>query len=171
MLIGTVWYIQGFRNLPALVSLVPTLVLLFALVWALGTLAGFANVYFQDTQHLCEVGFQILLYMTPILYKRDMLERRGFGWLVDFNPLSAFLDLIRDPVLKAQHPSAFTLAVACLTVAVAMCGLFVFGLPILTSFGIAGLGVVLLCMAAAVTLLPATLAAVGRRIPPTGSCS
>src|SRR4029077_17087873 len=54
-----------------------------------------------------------------------------------------------------------------LTVAVAMCGLFVFGLPILTSFGIAGLGVVLLCMTAAVTLLPATLAAVGGKIPPT----
>ena len=34
-------------------------------------------------------------------------------------------------------------------------GLFVFGVPLLTSFGIAGLGVVLLCMAAAVTLLPA----------------
>ena len=46
------------------------------------------------------------------------------------------------------------------------CGLFVFGLPILSSFGIAGLGVVLLCMAAAVTLLPATLAAVGGKIPP-----
>ena len=54
-----------------------------------------------------------------------------------------------------------------LTVAVAMCGLFVFGLPVLSSFGIAGIGVVLLSMAAAVTLLPATLAAVGGRIPPT----
>ena len=36
--------------------------------------------------------------------------------------------------------------------------------PSLTSFGIAGLGVVLPCMAAAVTLLPATLPPVGRRI-------
>ena len=53
-----------------------------------------------------------------------------------------------------------------LTVAVAMSGLFVFGIPLLTSFGIAGLAVVLLCMAAAVTLLPATLAVVGRRIKP-----
>src|SRR5207253_6352942 len=71
-------------------------------------LAGFANVYFQDTQHLCEVGFQILLYMTPILYKRDMLAKRGFGWLADFNPLSAFLDLIRDPVLNARRSEEHT---------------------------------------------------------------
>jgi RND superfamily putative drug exporter len=53
-----------------------------------------------------------------------------------------------------------------LTVAVAMSGLFVFGVPLLTSFGIAGLAVVLLCMSAAVTLLPATLATAGRRIKP-----
>ena len=54
-----------------------------------------------------------------------------------------------------------------LTVAVAMCGLFVFGVPLLTSFGIAGLAVVLLSMLAAITLLPATLAVVGRRITPS----
>ena len=38
---------------------------------------------------------------------------------------------------------------------------------LLTSFGIAGLAVVLLSMAAAVTLLPATVAAVGGRIRPS----
>ncbi len=48
-----------------------------------------------------------------------------------------------------------------------MSGLFVFGVPVLTSFGIAGLAVVLLSMLAAITLLPATLAAVGGRIKPS----
>jgi RND superfamily putative drug exporter len=48
-----------------------------------------------------------------------------------------------------------------------MSGLFVFGVPLLTSFGIAGLSVVLLSMAAAVTLLPATMAVVGGRIKPS----
>ena len=59
-----------------------------------------------------------------------------------------------------------TVVFSALTVAVSMCGLFVFGVPLLTSFGIAGLAVVLLCMSAAVTLLPATLAVVGRRVKP-----
>src|SRR5262249_22671644 len=53
-------YLNGLANLPALVSLLPALVLLFALVWSVALLAGFANVYFQDTQHLCDVGFQIV---------------------------------------------------------------------------------------------------------------
>ena len=69
---------------------------------------------------------------------------------------------------RATVASAGTTVVfSALTVAVAMSGLFVFGVPLLTSFGIAGLSVVLLSMAAAVTLLPATLAAVGGRIRPT----
>ena len=45
-------------------------------------------------------------------------------------------------------------------------GLFVFGIPLLSSFGLAGLGVVLLCMVSSITLLPAVMAMVGGRIEP-----
>ena len=48
--------------------------MLFLLAWSLAVLAGFANVYFQDTQHLCEVGFQILFYLTPIMYPEELLR-------------------------------------------------------------------------------------------------
>jgi RND superfamily putative drug exporter len=73
---------------------------------------------------------------------------------------------VHDAVAHTVATAGTTVMFSALTVAVAMSGLFVFGIPLLTSFGIAGLGVVLLCMAAAVTLLPATLAVVGRRIKP-----
>jgi putative drug exporter of the RND superfamily len=59
-----------------------------------------------------------------------------------------------------------------LTVAVALAGLVVFPDPFLRSMGLAGVAVVLVDMAAAVTLLPALLALAGRWIspakPPTG---
>jgi lipopolysaccharide transport system permease protein len=109
----------------ALPWLVPGILLLFLFAWSMAVLAGFANVYFQDTQHLCEVGFQILLYMTPILYERQMLVDRGFGWIADLNPITAFLDLVREPVLWGVHPSAYTFSVACLTVVAVMGGAMV----------------------------------------------
>ena len=74
---------------------------------------------------------------------------------------------VHDAVVQTVATAGTTVVFSALTVAVAMCGLFVFGVPILSSFGIAGLSVVLLCMTAAVTLLPATLAAVGGKIPPS----
>jgi ABC-type polysaccharide/polyol phosphate export permease len=112
------WYFNGFANLSALVSLVPTILLLFVFAWSLAVLAGVANVYFQDTQHLTEVGFQMLFYATPIIYGVDMLQRRNLGWLVHLNPLVSLLELIRQPILLGQIPTAHTYAVAVMTVVV-----------------------------------------------------
>jgi RND superfamily putative drug exporter len=74
---------------------------------------------------------------------------------------------VHGAVSATVSSAGTTVVFSALTVAVAMSGLFVFGVPLLTSFGIAGLSVVLLSMAAAVTLLPATMAVVGGRIKPS----
>ena len=63
-----VWWVNGFGNLPALLSLVPTFALLFVIGWSLAICMGVANVMFQDSQHLIEVLMQILFYVTPIIY-------------------------------------------------------------------------------------------------------
>jgi ABC-type polysaccharide/polyol phosphate export permease len=102
----------------ALLSFVPTLLLLFVFAWSVAILAGFANVYFQDTQHLSEVGFQILFYMTPVCYPPELLRGKNLGFLVDFNPLAAFLDLVRQPILRGEMPGLFTYLTAAVTVAV-----------------------------------------------------
>ncbi len=59
-----------------------------------------------------------------------------------------------------------TVMYSALTVAVAMSGMFVFGDPTMTSFGVGGLSAVLLSMTAALTLLPALLSIVGAKIRP-----
>lgn len=112
------WFFLGFGNLPALVSLVPALLLLFLFVWSLALIAGFANVYFQDTQHLSDVGFQILFYATPIIYEMDQVKGGRLGTLISFNPLIPFLDLIRDPVILGHVPEPLTFLRATLTMLV-----------------------------------------------------
>lgn len=76
---------------------------------------------------------------------------------------------VHESVATTVTSAGRTVVFSALTVTVAMCGLFVFGVPLLTSFGIAGVAVVLLSMAGATTLLPATLAIVGRRIKPSAA--
>jgi lipopolysaccharide transport system permease protein len=119
VLVGLGWYVHGFSNLPALLSLGPALVLLFLLVWSITLLAGFANVYFQDTQHLCDVGFQIVFYATPIIYEpRDLGTGRLFWLVTHCNPLVPFLQLIREPILAGQTPALRTWYSAAAVVAV-----------------------------------------------------
>jgi ABC-type polysaccharide/polyol phosphate export permease len=93
------WLVHGFHNLAVIWTLAPSLVLLFIFGWAVALITGIATVHFHDTQHLLEIALQILFYATPIIYPSSMLESRGLGFLVRFNPILPFLDLIRVPIL------------------------------------------------------------------------
>jgi ABC-type polysaccharide/polyol phosphate export permease len=116
VVIGVSWYFKGFGNLAALPSIGLGLVLIFLLAWSMALIAGFANVYFQDTQHLCEVGFQILFYATPIIYDVSDLGHGRLARLVQLNPLIPILKLFREPILEASVPGLTTYGVATLTV-------------------------------------------------------
>ncbi len=106
------WGFQGFNNLPSLVSLVPTLALMLVFGWSLALCCGMTNVIFQDTQHLVEIVFQVLFYLTPVMYPAKMLAERNMNWVVQWNPLAAFLELVRAPILEGQLPSANAYGVA-----------------------------------------------------------
>jgi len=120
VLLAMVWLFKGFSNLPALPSLLLTLPLLFMFAWAVATCAGLVNVMFQDTQHLTEVGLQIVFYLTPIIYPPDMLRMRRLAWLVDFNPVAAMLDLLRLPICEGRIAPLETFGVAAAAAAVAV---------------------------------------------------
>lgn len=99
------WTLQGFGNLAALWSLVPIFCLLLVIGWSLAVLSGLVQVHFPDSQHLLEVGIQMLFYLTPIMYPRHLLEQKGMSWLVDLNPLASLVELIRAPMLRGELPA------------------------------------------------------------------
>jgi len=108
------------RGLPApaaLLSMVPSLLLIFLFGWSLAVLAGSANVFFQDTQHLTEVGLSIAFYLTPVIYRvDDIIHEHRLGWLLQWNPALAFMTLIRQPLLHDTAPTSgdylYALAIA-----------------------------------------------------------
>ena len=109
---------SGFNNPLVLLSLVPSLLLLFVFAWSLAVCTGTLNVLFHDTQHLLEIILQIVFYLTPIIYKPEILIKRNLGWAVQFNPFAVLLDLIRQPLLEGALPSIETVRASLLIVAV-----------------------------------------------------
>jgi ABC-type polysaccharide/polyol phosphate export permease len=116
VVLGLSWVLMGMDNWIVLPALVPGVVLLFLLGWALAVLASFANVYFQDTQHLCEVGFQILFYATPIMYEPRMFGEGRLFRLLSLNPLVPFLEMFRAPIVRGQVAGAYDYGMAGLIV-------------------------------------------------------
>jgi ABC-type polysaccharide/polyol phosphate export permease len=112
VVLSMAWCLHGFSNLRALIGLVPALVLLLVFGWSLGICTGVVNVLFQDTMHLTEILLQILFYLTPILYSADLLRQRHLAWFLGMNPMAAFLDLVREPILEGRFPSWEVFALA-----------------------------------------------------------
>ena len=150
--VAMIFLLGGLRaaGMPFLVALAGVITSLAVLVAA--TVLGEVSIFSINVVNMLGIGLGIDY---GLLMVNRFREERGHGREV------------HDAVIQTVATAGTTVVFSALTVAVAMCGLFVFGVPILSSFGIAGLGVVLLCMTAAVTLLPATLAAVGGKIPPS----
>jgi lipopolysaccharide transport system permease protein len=110
--------IRGVGTAALLPILPVSLLVLFIVAWSLAVLAGLANVYFQDTQHLAEVGFQILFYMTPIIYDDNLLRSHQMAWVTRWNPVRALIDLVRKPIVYGQLPDESTWIMAGVTAAV-----------------------------------------------------
>lgn len=81
-------------NANALLML-PILALLFLLTYSLGFLLGIAFVYFRDLRHILALFLQVLFYLTPIVYKSEMIPER-FNFIVYLNPFGVFFDSIHQ---------------------------------------------------------------------------
>jgi ABC-type polysaccharide/polyol phosphate export permease len=99
------WCFHGFGNIAALPGLAAGLAILLVFGWAIAVLAGYVNTIFRDIQHLTDIGFQILFYLTPIMYKPEVLTNNDLGGLVTYSPLVALLRTVRDPLVASQVPS------------------------------------------------------------------
>ena len=147
-----IFLLGGLRgaSMPMLVAVAGVVASLAVIVGA--TLVGSVSIFSLNVVNMLGIGLGIDYGLLMVTRFR---EERGLGREV------------HEAVQRTVATAGRTIVFSALTVAAAMSGLFVFGVPLLASFGISGLGVVLLCMTAAVTLLPATLAVAGRKIPPT----
>lgn len=118
MVLIMTWIFQGFANLATLIYLAPGLVIYFLFGWSVSILVGFGHLVFRDMKHALEVGFQVLFYLTPIIYPVQVLKNSRVSWLATWNPLMGLLDLVREPLLEARPPSLESVGMSCLLVVV-----------------------------------------------------
>ena len=102
LVVGLSMGLRGWDKVPDFVSLLLAVPVFLLFGWAAGSLAGFVNVAFRDTQHVLDIVFQILFYLTPIIYPADVLSATRAGKLLAVNPLAPFVELVRDPLISGR---------------------------------------------------------------------
>ena len=58
-----------------------------------------------------QAGLPALLYLTPAIYPVSIVPSQ-FRWLIEMNPLTVLLELVRDPIYYGRIPSPQTFGIA-----------------------------------------------------------
>jgi len=72
------------------------------MIW-IGLVLGPLCARFRDIPLIVQNLLQMMFFVTPILWKRDVLGSRS--WIADWNPLYHFIELVRVPILMGQVPT------------------------------------------------------------------
>jgi lipopolysaccharide transport system permease protein len=100
IVLGIVGHFNGFTILGLLAILAASLPL-FLGVLALGFGVAVGQVYFRDLKFFVTFVFQILFYLSPIFYPRDLIPE-NVRTLFDFNPIMLWIEPMRAAVLKGE---------------------------------------------------------------------
>jgi ABC-type polysaccharide/polyol phosphate export permease len=66
------------------------------------------NVHLRDLAHLTNVALQLLFFLTPIIYQISKVPERWNRALIRLNPMTAFVDCLRDLAYGLQVPDLIT---------------------------------------------------------------
>jgi ABC-type polysaccharide/polyol phosphate export permease len=84
------------------------------------------SVFFADVREMVQAGLPALLYMTPVIYPVSIVPV-SFRWIVERNPLTYLIEVVRAPIYYGQLPSPRTIAAALtLSLLSLLCGWLIF---------------------------------------------
>ncbi len=70
----------------------------------LGYFLATLNLFLRDTYHLVGVGVTVWMFGTPIFYPANMVERAGYGWLLELNPMHWLISAYRNVLCYGIWP-------------------------------------------------------------------
>jgi ABC-type polysaccharide/polyol phosphate export permease len=65
---------------------------------SMGYVIGMLCTRYRDIIQVVTTWLMVLFFITPVMWKPDFLPP-SYRFLVDFNPLAQFLELLRNPLL------------------------------------------------------------------------
>lgn len=91
-----------------LITLPLTTILVFIFSWEVTTIAAYTNSKYYDYPQLIGLALQAVYFVSPIFLQTEMfVEKAGLLPLYLYNPVTHFLNLIREPFLYGKIPSLF----------------------------------------------------------------
>ncbi len=100
-------YGHGFDAL-ALTMLPVMMILLFMFAFGCTLLLSALNAYLRDLEYIVSVGLMIFIWLTPIMYQRDMFDDPLLTTILKVNPMTYFVEGFDQILYGLSLPATFT---------------------------------------------------------------
>jgi ABC-type polysaccharide/polyol phosphate export permease len=87
-----------------LLWIIPVIILFSIFIFSVGLILGSLNVFFRDVGILWNTINPAMFYLSPIAYSFNIVPQQ-FKFIVKYNPLYHFLEIVRDVLYLGQAPS------------------------------------------------------------------
>ncbi len=98
---------------PSLIALPASLIILGIFTFGVSLGLTAVTVFLADVREMYQAGLPALLYLTPAIYPISIVPER-FRWLVRLNPMTFFVEIVRDPIYNGRIPPLRTYSLALL---------------------------------------------------------
>ncbi len=100
-------YGHGFDPV-ALLFLPVMMILLFMFAFGLTLLMSALNAYLRDLEYIVSVALMIFIWLTPIMYQRDMFDDPLLTTILKLNPMTYFVEGFEQILYSLSVPATFT---------------------------------------------------------------
>ena len=102
--------VQGIQITPALIVIIPALIIAIAWTAAVCVIAAVVTVFIRDVVHVVQLAIRAGFFATPVMYEPSFLPE-NLLWLTVVNPLAVSIDAIRQALLCGTWPDPVPLAI------------------------------------------------------------
>lgn len=99
-----IMYFMGLNITLNLLYIIPIIILFSIFVFSVGIILGSLNVFFRDIGILWNTINPAMFYLSPIAYSYNIVPEQ-FKFIVKYNPLYYFLEIVRNVLYDGQAPS------------------------------------------------------------------
>lgn len=81
------------------------LFLYVSLAWGITTVSSFINIKYRDFQQMMGLILQAVWFVSPVYFEPKVFIAAGMPGLVEYNPVTHLLNILRKPLLEGAFPT------------------------------------------------------------------